>query len=64
MEEPEMKLVEFNTPDYSHMSEEELNVIFAEGLLKLEKAIDKSNEEIENGFRLKNTNNLHKISSS
>lgn len=59
-----MRLMEFTKPDYDKMSEDDLSNLLWERLNNLEREIDKSNKEIENGLRRKNTNNLREVSST
>lgn len=57
-----MRLREFEKPDYSTFTEEELLREFDAGLSRLSDAIDKGNERIENGQKFDNTRPLQTVS--
>lgn len=56
-----MRLEEFDKPDYSKMSEEELTKLLDEGLVRLSNAIDRANEKVENEQRRTNPRSLSSL---
>ena len=50
-----VQLKEFNKPDYANMSPDELKKAILETLGKIEKKLDKSFEQTNNGYKSENS---------